>query len=222
MAAIRSASCSMMSSSVCAPGKNARAGRGTRRDVRVAAGEPLLEELVEVADHLAVGARDPRGSRSERVRHAAHELVEHLLAQLLERARRSARGRPAPGSRTPRARGSGRRRRAAARRAGRGAWRPCRGASRSAGSTARRRSRGGARRIRARVGCMPRRVEALLDPGSLLGDDRVELAPDVGQRRRRACSVEQLLAAPCQPVHQVAQARPCRRACCRASASRAP
>ncbi len=53
------------------------------RDVRIPAGDPFLEELVEVADHLPVRGEVLRRGVPDRVRHPADELVEDLLAKLL-------------------------------------------------------------------------------------------------------------------------------------------
>ena len=50
-------------------------------DVRVVAADPLAEELVEVAHHLAVRGEVLRAHRADRVRQALHVLVEHLPAE---------------------------------------------------------------------------------------------------------------------------------------------
>ena len=62
IAAIRWASWSMMSSNVWAPGKNRPCLARNSRRVRVAAADPLADQLVEVADHLAVGGQVLRAS----------------------------------------------------------------------------------------------------------------------------------------------------------------
>ena len=54
------------------------------RGVRVAAADPFPDELVEVADHLAVGGEILRCHRLDRVGHAGHELVEDLALQPLD------------------------------------------------------------------------------------------------------------------------------------------
>ena len=54
------------------------------RGVRVAAADPLADELVEVADHLAVGREVLRRHRPDGVGHAGHELVEDLPAEPLD------------------------------------------------------------------------------------------------------------------------------------------
>ena len=74
----------MMSSRVRAPGKNCPCCARNARDVRVAAGEPLLEQPVEVADHLAVGGEILRRDVAERLRQAVHVLVEELAAKPLQ------------------------------------------------------------------------------------------------------------------------------------------
>ena len=52
--------------------------------VRVAAADPLADELVEVADHLAVRGEVLRGHGPDGVAHPADELVEDLLAEPLD------------------------------------------------------------------------------------------------------------------------------------------
>ena len=49
-------------------------------------------------------------------------------------------------------------------------------------------------------------VEPALDAGPLLGDDLVELAPDVAEDVVEPVALEHLLASPLEPLHQVAQA----------------
>ena len=53
---------------------------------------------------------------------------------------------------------------------------------------------------------MRRVVEAALDPRPLLGDDLVELAPDVAEDVAQPVALEHLLAPALEPLHQVAQA----------------
>ena len=64
------ASWSMMSSKVRAPGKNRAVLGEELGSVRVAAPDPLADELVEVADHLAVGREVLRRHRPDRLGHA--------------------------------------------------------------------------------------------------------------------------------------------------------
>ena len=170
IAAIRSASCSMMSSSVRAPGKNrAVLGEELRRRPGSLAAEPLAEELVEVADHLAVRGEVLRASSTGSPRdmpatnwsstclpEPLDQLVEPLARVRLQEVVLAA------------ARGSARRRRAAARRAGRAAWRRRRGASAEPESPAsapasrrrRRRSRAALSPWRRRAGARPRPAPA--------------------------------------------------------------
>ena len=195
------------------------------RDVRIAARDPFLEELVEVADHLPVGGELLRGRAPDRVRHATDELVEHLLAELLDQGVEALAGArlhevvlleaPDPAADVGRqlvelveALGGRVAEHRPQRRIDRllGARRR---ASPAASAAGRRLLPGGA-------------VEPLLDPCPLLGDDLVQLAPDVGQHIAELVAVQQLLPAASQAVHAGRAGRPCRRACCRASASRAP
>src|SRR6185312_8297628 len=52
--------------------------------VRLAAADPLADQLVEIADHVAVGGEILRRHRADRIAHPGHELVEDLLAQPLD------------------------------------------------------------------------------------------------------------------------------------------
>ena len=53
-------------------------------DIRVAAADPLADELVEVADHLTIRRQVLGRHRADGVAHALHELVEDLLAEPLD------------------------------------------------------------------------------------------------------------------------------------------
>ncbi len=54
------------------------------RRVRVAAADPLADELVQVADHLAVGREVLGAHRLDGLGHPGHELVEDLALQPLD------------------------------------------------------------------------------------------------------------------------------------------
>ncbi len=54
------------------------------RRVRVAAADPLADQLVEVADHLAVGGEVLRAHRPDRLGHPGDELVEDLALEPLD------------------------------------------------------------------------------------------------------------------------------------------
>ena len=54
------------------------------RDVGIAAGQPLLEQSVEVADHVAIGGEVLGRDALDRVRQPGHVLVEDLLAEALD------------------------------------------------------------------------------------------------------------------------------------------
>ena len=178
------------------------------RRVRVPAADPLADELVEVAHHLAVRGQVLGRHRLDRLGHAGHELVEHLalepldeLVEALARVRLEEVvvlqpadpladvGRQAVELVEP----LGRRRRAACR-AGPRRPSPAFEASSSRRST----------------------------PGPLLGDDLVELAPDVAEDVVEPVPLEHLLALPLEALHQVAQAGHVAAGSGRPSASRAP
>ncbi len=53
-------------------------------DIRLAATDPLADQLVEVADHLAVRGQVLRGRGPDGVAHPTDELVEDLLAEPLD------------------------------------------------------------------------------------------------------------------------------------------
>ena len=97
--------------------------------VRLAAVEPLLEQLVEVADHLPVRRQVLGRHAADRLGQAVQVGVEDLTAQPLDERLELGRAPPARGSRSPPAPGSGRRGRRAAWRAPRAGARPGRPAS---------------------------------------------------------------------------------------------
>ena len=188
--------------------------------VRVAATDALADELVEVADHLAVRGEVLGGHGPDGVAHPADELVEDLLAEplhelveagarvgleevvlaqvadpLADVARQGVelieplRGDVAEqllevgvgglrGSIGGRRR---RRRRARTRRRGRGRGRVGRGAQLDA-------------------------LQPALDAGPLLGDDLVQLPPDVAEDVAELEPLAQLLAATAESIHEVLEA----------------
>ena len=184
----------MMSSKLWAPGKNRPCLARNSRTSGSRAADPLADQLVEVADHLAVRGEVLGRHRADRVATCPRRTGRAPAARAARRARRTARGRRAPGSRTRAGRGSAPRRRRAGRRAGRAAW-PRRRASICA---------------QVRVARRVRRADALgqppLDARPLLGHDLVELAPDVAEDVAQPVSLEQLLAPALEAVHQVLQA----------------
>ena len=184
----------MMSSNVRAPGKNAPVLGQELRRVRVAATDPLADQLVEVAHHLAVGGEVLRAHRPDRLGHPLDELIEDLalepldeLIEALARVRLEEVVVLQAADPLPDVRGEavelvepfGRRRRGA--------------------STAGRRA---SRRRRVRDASSSRRST----PGPLLGDDLVELAPDVAEHVVELVALEHLLAPALEPIDQVAQA----------------
>ena len=74
----------MMSSKVWAPGKNRPCLARNSRRVRVAAADPLADQLVEVADHLPVRGEVLGRHRPDRLGHPGHELVEDLALEPLD------------------------------------------------------------------------------------------------------------------------------------------
>ena len=186
-----------MSSSVRAPGKNRPCSRQEVVDLvlaRLAALQPLLEERVQVADHLAVRLELLRRRALDRLGQALDEPIERLAAEpLRQRLEPLARGRlhevvllerPDP-----------------------------------AADVARQRlelvepAGGRVAEHRAELLVRPRRrraawplVEAALDAGPLVGDDLVELLPNVGQHVAAAVALLELLAAAAKPLAQVVEA----------------
>ena len=219
IAAIRSASCSMMSSNVRAPGKNRPWRARNSLTSGSLAADPLRMQRVEIADHLAVRGQVLRGHRPMASR-TADELLEHLLPQAFDELVEAAAARRAPGSRTRAGRGSARRHRSAGRRAARGASLRGRAAivgelrvrrlrrlqtALDATPLRRRRSR------RARAGCRPGRRPAeplpgprapAAGPSAAMRSDRPAMSGRGGmvaaQRRGRGAAPE----APSSPTRQ--------------------
>ena len=74
----------MMSSNVWAPGKNRPCFARNSRTSGSRAADPFADQLVEVADHVAVGGEVLRRHRPDGIAHPRYELVEDLLAQPLD------------------------------------------------------------------------------------------------------------------------------------------
>ncbi len=167
---------------------------------RLAAVEPVLEQAVEVADHLAVGVELLGRRALDRLGQAVDEAVERLLAELLgQRVEPVARGRlhevvllePAD---------------------------PAADIARqvvelvdpAGGGVAEHRSQGGVRgrRLAGRraVGRGGGLVEPALDPGPLLGDDLVELLADVGEDVAQLIALLELLAPTAESLAELVQA----------------
>ena len=160
--------------------------------IRLAAADPLADQLVEVADHLAVGGQVLRGHRLDRLGHPRHELVEDLALELLDELIE-----PFAGARLhevvvletadPLAD------------VGRQAVELIEPARRDVAQH-RAQVLG---RLAIGLGGF---VEPSLDARPLLGHDLVELAPDVAQDVVELVALEHLLAPALEAVHQIAQA----------------
>ena len=159
-------------------------------DIRVGPADPLADEVVEVADHLAVRGQVLRAHRADGLRHAGHVLVQHLAtettdelveplacvrlqevvvlqaAQPLTEVRRQVVELVQPARR----------------------------------DVAQHRPEGGILGRPARG-----LVEPTRDPGPFVGHDLVQLAPDVAQDVAEPVALQRLLAPPLEAVHQVAQ-----------------
>ena len=188
-------------------GEEAAVLRQELADVRVAAADPLPDELVEVADHLAVRGEVLRAHGADRVRHARDVLVEHLATELadevvvalaglgLEEVVVAETAQPLPDVR---------------------------------GETVElvEPLGGDVAQHLAQVGVVRSLGRGLLQPpfhpGALLGHDLVELATDVAEDVAEPVAFESLLAPTLEAVHQVAQAGEVRPRRDRPCASRAP
>ena len=161
--------------------------------VRVATADPLADELVEVADHLAVGGEVLRGHGLDGLGHPGHELIEDLALELLdELVERFAGARlhevvvlqaadPLPEVRWQRVE-----------------------LVEPAGSGVAEHL---AQVVRDIVAVRPRRlVQPALDPGPLLVDDLLELPADVSEHVVELVALEHGLALSLEPFHQVAKA----------------
>ena len=177
----------MMSSKVCGAREEPAVLLEEVGRIRVATTDPLADQLVEVADHLAVrgevlGRHGPDG-----LRHARHELVEHLALELLDELVESLTRR----------------------------WleevvvlQPADPFAEVAGEAVELVEPTGGdvaqHRTESRVGVGTRRlVEPSLDAGPLLGDDLLELTPDVAEDVVELVALEHLLALALESLHQV-------------------
>ena len=163
------------------------------RRVRVAATDPLADQLVEVADHLAVRGEVLRAHRLDRLGHPFDELVEHLALELLdELVEPLARVRLEEVVVLQ-------------------AADPLADVRRKAVELVEPLGRHVAEhrpQVLGRLAVVgPRRlVEPPLDARPLLGDDLLELAPDVAEDVVELVALEHLLAPALEPLDQVAQA----------------
>ncbi len=159
--------------------------------IRLAAADPFADQLVQVADHLAVGGQVLGGHRLDRLRHSRHELVEDLALELLDELVE-----PFAGAglhevvvletADPLA-DIGRQTIELIEPAGR--------------DVAQHRAQ-----VLGRLAIGPGGlVEPSLDARPLLGHDLVELATDVAEDVVELVALEHLLAPALEPVHQVAQ-----------------
>ena len=158
--------------------------------VRVGAADPLADELVEVADHLAVGGEVLRAHRPDRLGHAGHELVEHLalepLDELVEPLARVRLEEVVVLEAADPLADVGRQRVELVEP-------PRRDVAEHLAQVLGRAFGVGARRL----------VEATLDPGVLLLDDLLELAADVAEHVVELVALEHRLALAFEPVEQV-------------------
>ena len=160
--------------------------------IRLAAADPLADQLVEVADHLAVGGEVLRGHRLDRLGHPRHELVEDLALELLDQLVE-----PLAGARLQEV-------------VVLEAADPLADVGRQAIELVEPARRDVAQhraqvlgRLAVGLGGF---VEPSLDARPLLGHDLVELAPDVAEDVVELVALEHLLAPALEPIHQVAQA----------------
>ena len=158
--------------------------------IGVLAADPLPDQLVEVAHHLAVRGEVLGRHRADRIAHPRRELVEHLLAQsfdqVVEPLPRSGLHEVVLAEVADPVTEVGRQRIEPIEPPGRQVLRD-------------------ARRVLVRgVGARP--FEPAFHARPLLGDDLLELTPDVAQHVAQVVAVAQLLATTGQPLHQVLQA----------------
>lgn len=193
MAAIRAASWSMISSKVWAPGKNWPC---LARNSRTSGSSPPMRrrnQVVEVADHLAIGCEVLEAYRPDRVGHARDVLVEHLTAQPRHELVEALAGVGfeevvvlQPAQALPDVLGQ--------------AVEPVQPLGRHVAQQLAE-----VAVVRAVVGRIGRLGKPSLDAGTFLRHDLVELSSDVAEHVPQPVPLEGLLPPALEPVHQVAQ-----------------